>query len=398
MGEVVQDLNPLFQEITVNTTKVRNRFVMPAMQRGGVKNYSPTPEMADILRRCGEGGSGLIICEGAAPDHPSSYWQPIFGTITDTNKDGWRRIAEAVTGTGAIYLMQLWHPGAIRLLAENIPNPYPDHEALSPSGLVQEGRTNGVAMTRKELMEIRDGYVRSAVIAKEIGAHGIEIHAAHGYLLDLFLWHETNVRDDEYGGNTLVERARFPAEIVFAIRAATGPDFIISLRFSQWKEVDYGAKIANSPDDLRPFIALMEQSGVDLFHVSTRRFDKAEWPDLDPRRSLASWVKSMTSKPVIAIGSVGLTTDLAQDIFDDKDPELQVGKDLDRVSLAMEAGDFDFIGVGRAHIANNDFVRLVRDGETARMKTFRKYVDLKDGYENGYVHEGQIVDQSRKRD
>jgi 2,4-dienoyl-CoA reductase-like NADH-dependent reductase (Old Yellow Enzyme family) len=394
---MVQDVDLLFEPLKVNSTIVKNRFVMPAMQRGGVRNYSPTVEMADILKRCGEGGSGIIICEGAAPDHPSSYWQPIFGTITHENKDGWGRIAQAVTRTGAIYLMQLWHPGAIRLLAEGIANPYPDHPALSPSGLVQEGRRNGLAMSRQDLKEIKDGYVASAVIAQQIGANGIEIHAAHGYLLDLFLWHETNLRDDEYGGATLVERARFPAEIVSAIRAATGPDFIISFRFSQWKEVDYGARIADHPDQLKPFIALIENAGADLFHVSTRRFDKPEWPELHAERSLASWVKSMTTKPVIAIGSVGLTTDLAADIFDDEDPELQIDQDLGRVSKAMRSGDFDMIGVGRAHIANNDLVQLVRNRQTSRMKTFRKYVDLKAGYENGYVHEGQIVDQSRKR-
>lgn len=395
---MVQDVDLLFEPIRVNSTVSRNRFVMPAMQRGGVRNYSPTSEMADILQRCGEGGSGIIICEGAAPDHPSSYWQPIFGTITQQNKEGWLRIAQAVTGTGAIYLMQLWHPGAIRLLADGIANPYPDHPALSPSGLVQEGRPNGLAMTPQDLRDIRDGYVNSAMIAQEIGANGIEIHAAHGYLLDLFLWHETNLRDDDYGGATLVERARFPAEIITAIRAATGPDFIISFRFSQWKEVDYGARIADHPDQLRPFIKLIEDAGVDLFHVSTRRFDKPEWPELDAERSLAAWVKSMTTKPVIAIGSVGLTTDLAADIFDDEDPELQVDQDIGRVGQGVRSGDFDLIGVGRAHIANNDFVQLVRNRQTANMKTFRKYVDLKDGYENGYVHEGQIVDQSRKRD
>ena len=71
-----------------------------------------------------------------------------------------------------------------------------------------------------------------------------------------------------------------------------------------------------------PFIQRLERAGVNLFHVSTRRFDAPAWPEFDPERSLASWVKTMTTVPVIAIGSVGLSTDLAQDIFDHQEPEL----------------------------------------------------------------------------
>jgi 2,4-dienoyl-CoA reductase-like NADH-dependent reductase (Old Yellow Enzyme family) len=387
--------DPLFTPVRVNATTARNRFVLPAMQRG-TRDYRPTTGMADTLRRTAEGGSGVIISEGAAPDHPAAYWQPVFGIIGRRTVDDWRRVAHAVLGTGdVVFLMQLWHPGALRLVLDGVPNPYPDHPALSPSGLVQEDRPNGVAMTRRDLEDTKEAYVQSALIAREVGAHGIEVHCAHGYLLDLFLWHETNRRDDEYGGATLAERSAYPAEIVSAIRAATGPDFVISCRFSQWKEVDYGARIAEHPDDLAPFLARMRDAGVDMFHVSTRRFDTVAWPELDTRRSLASWVKTMTDRPVVAIGSVGLTTDLARDIFDNEDPELRVEEDIVRVRSGLEAGDFDLIGVGRAQIANTDLVNRVRDGDFAGMRDFRKYRDLAEAYES-YAHEGQLVDQSRK--
>jgi len=386
--------DPLFSPLLVNKKWIRNRFVLPAMQRK-TRDYAPTLGMADTLRKCAEDGAGLIIAEGAAPDHPAAYWQPVFGIIGQETAEGWRRVAKAVTATGAVFLMQLWHPGALRLVVDGIPNPFPNYPSLSPSGLVQEGRINGLAMTSQDLEDTKAAYVQSAIIAQEVGADGIEVHGAHGYLLDLFLWHETNKREDEYGGATLVERARFPEEIVADIREATGADFIISFRFSQWKEVDYGARIADHPDDLRPFIQRLERAGVNLFHVSTRRFDAPAWPELDPERSLASWVKTMTTVPVIAIGSVGLSTDLAQDIFDDQEPELQVEQDLARVRRGLAAGDFDFIGVGRAQIANTDFVARVRNNQLSDLRNFRKYVDLSEAYES-YVHEGQLVDQSRK--
>jgi 2,4-dienoyl-CoA reductase-like NADH-dependent reductase (Old Yellow Enzyme family) len=391
-----EERDVLFTPITVNGRTLRNRFVMPAMQRGQ-RDYAPTAGMADMLREAAEGGSALIIAEGAAPDHPASYWQPIFGIIGQGTADRWRDVAEAVTTTGdVVFLMQLWHPGALRLVLDGVANPYPDHPSLSPSGLVQEGRPNGRAMTVGELLDTKEAYVEAALIAQEAGAHGVEVHCAHGYLLDLFLWHETNLRDDGYGGPTLAERSRFPAEVIAAIREATGPDFIISVRFSQWKEVDYRARIAQTPEELGTFLARIEEAGADLVHVSTRRFDAPGFPELDPDRSLASWVKSLTSLPVVAIGSVGLSVDMPGDMFDAKEPELQVEADLDAVRRGLEAGDFDLIGVGRAQIANIDFVRRVRDGEFASLRTFRR--EVLDDPDGGYVHEGQLVATSRKTD
>lgn len=391
------DSDPLFSPLRINTKTIRNRFLLPAMQRGS-RNYKPTIGMADTLRRTAERGPGIIISEGAAPDHPAGYWQPAFSILGRDTVDEWEHVAREVLDTGDVtFLMQLWHPGALRLVVDGVPNPYPNQPALSPSGLVQEGRTNGVAMTKQDLQDTKDAYVESALVAQSLGAHGIEVHCAHGYLLDLFFWHETNKRKDEYGGDSLVDRASYPVEIISAIRAATGPGFIISVRFSQWKEVDYGARIAQTPDELAPLIARLEQAGADVFHVSTRRFDAVAWPDIDPYRSLASWVKTMTNRPVIAIGSVGLSTDLASDVFDNQDPMLQVEDDIVRVRRGLNAGDFDVIGVGRAQISNPDFVDRVRHADYSNLVEFRKYRDLAEAYES-YSHEGQLVDQSRKTD
>jgi 2,4-dienoyl-CoA reductase-like NADH-dependent reductase (Old Yellow Enzyme family) len=389
--------DPLFSPLVLNTTPVRNRFYLPAMQRGS-RGYRPTAGMAATLRTTAEQGPGVIITEGAAPEHPAGYWQPAFSILGRDTADDWGLVVREVLGTGdVVVLMQLWHPGALRLVVDGIENPYPEHPAWSPSGLIQEGRPNGVAMTRRDLEDTKNAYVDSARIAQSLGAHGIELHCAHGYLLDLFLWHESNIRTDEYGGDTLAERAAYPAEIIAAIRAATGPDFIVSVRFSQWKEVDYGAKIAQHPDDFGPFLERMEQAGANVFHISARRFDAPGWPELDPRKSVAAWVKTMTDLPVMTIGSVGLSTDLASDVFDDKDPLLQVEDDVIRVRQGLETGDFDMIGVGRAQISNPDFVDRVRRGDYDGLREFRKYRDLAEAYES-YSHEGQLVDQSRKGD
>lgn len=389
--------DPLFTPIVVNGTLVSNRFVLPAMQRG-MSNYAPSPELIGRVGQASAGGSGIIISEGVAPDHPAAYWMPGFGILGHESLDGWRRVADAALSSGdATFLFQLWHPGALRHVVDVPSHPYADYPALSPSGLVQADRPNGEAMTHAQLQETKLAYVQAAQIAQGLGAHGVEVHACHGYLLDLFLWSETNKRKDEYGGATLAERARYPMEIVSAIRAATSPDFIISFRFSQWKEVDYGAKIASHPDELAPFLSGLEKAGVDVFNVSTRRFDSVEWPELAPSRSLPSWVKGMTSRPVIAVGGVGLSTDIARNLFDGQDPELQVVDDLNRVRDGVARSDFDLIGVGRAQIANARFVHQVREGRFTELNPFRRELLFAE-YDDDFTMEGQLVDESRKSD
>jgi 2,4-dienoyl-CoA reductase-like NADH-dependent reductase (Old Yellow Enzyme family) len=116
----------------------------------------------------------------------------------------------------------------------------------------------------------------------------VELHAAHGFLLDQFLWPGTNLRTDRYGGPAITDRAAFVAEAAEAVRAATGPDFVVSIRISQWKESDYDARIVEEPDQLGQLIPMLRSAGADIFHVSTRRFWTPEWDGSD--LGLAGWV------------------------------------------------------------------------------------------------------------
>src|SRR6185503_7042364 len=236
--------------------------------------------------------------------------------------DAWGRVVEAVRSEGAAFFQQIWHPGSMRKVASG--HPLADYPAFSPSGLIQGGRPNGRAMTREDLEELKAAYVRAARDARSLGADGIEVHSAHGYLLDQFLWAETNRREDEYGGATLAQRARYSAEIVAAMRAAVGESFVISYRFSQFKEVDYGACVASSPQDLQGMLTLLRASGVDMFNVSSRRFRKPEWPEHPhPDYSIAEWAKSMTDAPVMTCGSVGVNVEMFANLFDDEEPSQQ---------------------------------------------------------------------------
>lgn len=383
----------LFTPFTIRNTTFRNRFVMPAMQRGFVANGVPSDRMIEYLRARGEGGVGLIISEGSAPNHPSGYWQDVLCMLTPEHLPQWEKLIVAVKSTGAKFFQQIWHPGALREVAEHLPQA--SYPTLSPSGLIQKGRPSGRAATYDELQEIKAAYVQGAINAGRLGADGVELHACHGYFLDQFLWHETNIREDMYGGATLAERARFPAEIAAAIRAEVGRDFIISFRFSQFKEADYTARIAETPEDLRDMLAVMRKAGVDVFNVSARRFYQPAWPERNDHLGFAGWAKSLTDAAVISVGSVGLDKDWTQDLLDNQDPGARVLRDLQEVARCVEAGEFDLIGVGRTQIANWDFVKKVREGRLDEIQLFKKsqhLADFVDGWEIGAVAEYRVTE------
>ena len=267
-------------------------------------------------------------------------------------------------------IIQLAHEGAIRV--ENSGGPAPEYPTLSPSGLTQRACPNGQAASLEQLDELRDAYVRSALLAKEIGADGVEIHCAHGYFLDQFLWIETNVRTDRYGGKTVAERARFIIEITEDIRKAVGPDFIITLRISQWKEVCYKARIVDTPEELGALIRNLEAAGVDVFNISTRYFHNPEWPERNPRLGLAGWVRSYTQKPIIAVGSVGLSVDVMDTFFSTESIESHAEQSITALEHRLRENEFDLISVGRSCIGDPPFVSKVQAGNFGGIRAFTR--------------------------
>jgi 2,4-dienoyl-CoA reductase-like NADH-dependent reductase (Old Yellow Enzyme family) len=369
------DRSPLFTPFRLGSLALSNRFVMPAMQRGMCEHGRPKPELAAYYVRRAEGGVPLIIGESAAIDHPSATAQRSAAWLTPATRDAWARCVDAVRGAGGQMLLQLWHEGAVRN----------DRQALSPSGLVHAGKANGRPMTLTEMKAIGEGFVRSARIARKIGAAGVEVHCAHGYLLDQFMWHDSNIRGDGYGGPDIADRVRFPAEIVGAIRAECGPDFLISLRFSQWKEVDYGARVAADPAELGRMVTILGEAGADVLHCSTRRFWEVEWAG-DPR-NLAGWVKALAGLPTITVGSVGLDTDVMTTFVEAIDPGPRIAEAVVELEARLAAGEFDLIAIGRALIGDPDFVKKLANGDHAAIRTFSRADLGKPEWDTAIVHE-----------
>ena len=350
---------PMFEPLVIRQLSLPNRFVLPAMQRGWCEDGVPEAGLADYYVARVRGGAGLIISEATAIDHPSATGQNAAAKLNSRSEEAWRRTIGAVKDAGGNMFMQLFHEGALR--------PEGMEGTLSPSGLAWSGKINGRPASRAELDEIRDAYVEAALKAQEFGADGVEIHAAHGFLLDQFCWLETNRREDGLGGTDLAERLKFPLEVIRAIRAAAGPDFVLGWRFSQWKEVDFNARLFESHEELRTAIVAWEEAGIDLFHASTRRFYLPEWQGSD--LGLAGWTTKVGTKPVIAVGSVGVR-DLLFGPEQDPDALDPLGS-LEELARRFVRGDFALVAVGRAMIADPDWVNKLREGRFEAIEPFR---------------------------
>ena len=296
-----EDVTDLFRPLNVRSMTIPNRFAMAPMTRQASPGGVPGPDVAAYYGRRAAGGVGLIITEGVRlPDPAAGFPESVPTLAGDDVLAGWRRVTDAVHANGAVIAAQLWHQGAERSDADGV-------AAVSPSGVNGLGEAKGRALASDELPGVAGQFAVAARNARDAGFDAVEIHGAHGYLLDEFLWEKTNLRTDGYGGS-LAARTRFPAEVVAAVRAAVGEDFPIVFRFSQWKATDYQATIAGDPTELQEVLAPLVDAGVDVFHPSTRRHYAAAFPDSDPVLSLAGWTKKVTGSPVIAVGSVGLDT------------------------------------------------------------------------------------------
>ncbi|MGY4708694.1 oxidoreductase [Mycolicibacterium sp. CBM1] len=344
----------LFAPLSIGSLTLHNRFAMAPMTRGASPGGVPGPDVAAYYARRAAGGTALIITEGVRIPHPAAGWPDAIPNLAgDEVLRGWRAVADAVHAEGGAIAAQLWHQGVARGVHDG------DRTAqlpVSPSGIDLSGNTLGRALTAEELPALAQAYAEAAANARAAGFDAVEIHGAHGYLLDEFLWAQTNRRTDGYGGS-LTARTRFPAEVVAAVRAAVGPAFPIIYRFSQWKVNHYDARIAETPADLDRLLAPLVNAGVDVLHPSTRRHYLPGFPDADPQLSLAGWTKKLTGLPVIAVGSVGLQTEFRPGASGPIPPS-----PVDRVLDAFDAGEFDIVAIGRALLADPAWVNRLHDG------------------------------------
>lgn len=341
-----------------------NRVVMAPMTRYFSPDRIPGDDVVAYYARRAEHGVGLIITEGAFIPHPAAgFADTIPALYGEDALAGWRKVTDAVHVHGGKIAAQLWHIGS-----QFLPGGSEGHEAehVSASGLAGPDQPIGISLSSGEIDRLVDAYASAALNSKNAGFDGIELHGAHGYLIDGFFWAGSNQRSDRYGGS-LVARTRFGAEVVRECRERCGADFPIILRFSQWKNADYNARLAETPQELEAFLAPLVDAGVDIFDCSTRRFWEPAFAEGE--MGLAGWTKKLSGKPTMTVGSVGLTTDLFGSLGDQG---AQTAANLAQLMAMFERGDFDLVGIGRMLITHPDWIAKVSRGEHDTLAPFSK--------------------------
>jgi 2,4-dienoyl-CoA reductase-like NADH-dependent reductase (Old Yellow Enzyme family) len=356
----------LFEPFALGPLQLRNRIVMAPMTRSFSPGGVPGPDVAAYYKRRAEGGVGLIVTEGTYVPHPSAGFDSrvphLYG---DEALAGWRRVVEEVHSVGGRIFPQLWHVGMVYGPGQSEPGGI---QAVGPSGLKKPGEAVTEPMSQAEIDAVIEAFGQAALHAKRLGFDGLELHGAHGYLIDQFFWAGTNQRTDKYGGD-IAERTRFAVEIIQEVRRQVGKDFPLTLRFSQWKLQDFEARLARSPVELEAFLRPLTDAGVDLFHCSTRRFWQPEFEGSD--LNLAGWTKKLTGKPTITVGSVTLNDEVMKSFATDETAGVA---GIDDLLARLQRSEFDLVAIGRSLIVNPAWAQKVKAGSMSELRPFNRSV------------------------
>ena len=359
------DASILFQPFSSPKLDLPNRIVMAPMTRNMSPDGVPGEANAAYYARRAAADVGLIVSEGTVIDRPASRNQHAIPFFHGQDAlAGWQAVIDAVHEAGGKMGPQIWHTGAAPS-----PTKFPPEGPLdSPSGRFAPDKPVGEPMSEEDIADTVAAFAKAAAASKALGFDTLELHGAHGYLIDEFFWPGTNDRTDRYGGETLPERARFAGEVVAAVREAVGPGYPIILRLSQWKQQDYEARLAPTPQEMEAWLSPLADAGVDIFHCSQRRFWEPEFPDQDGEQGLnfAGWAKKITGLPTISVGSVGLEGDF----FGSFRGKSSATSGIEPLVERMEKGEFDLIAVGRALLADAEWAAKIRDGRADELRSF----------------------------
>lgn len=356
--------NNLFQPFQLKSLHLKNRFVMAPMTRSFSPQGIPTSDVASYYGRRAAADVGLILSEGTVinrvsssndPDVPHFYGQEAL--------EGWQKVINEVHQTGGSMGPQIWHMG---IMPDHHSGWRPSSPFEGPSSYNSPGLANGRAMTTEDIASAIQAYGDAAAEAQRLGFDCVELHGAHGYLIDQFFWKATNNRTDSYGGETLAERSKFAIDVIKEVRRRVGEDFAVIIRLSQWKPADYQYKLAQTPQEMEQWLLPLSEAGVDIFHCSQRRFWEPEFDGSD--LNFAGWAKKITGKPTITVGSVGLDGEfLAAFAGESSQPS-----PLDELLRRYDRGDFDLVAVGRALLADPQWVQKIGQNQVDKLKGFSK--------------------------
>lgn len=281
-----------FAPFALGPISLPNRFIRSGANEMMTHETVPTRSLLEFHRRIAAGGTGMttLAYVSVSPDGRTFESQ---GVMSARSLPHYRAIAEAVHAEGGRISAQITHAGSF-VQHKRLSTP----RAMSASGGIDQmgmmmGRFFQRAMTAADMKQVRDEFVAAARMAREAGFDAVELHMGHGYLLNQFLSPLSNRRRDAYGGSA-ENRARFPAEVLAAVKDAVGSDLAILAKINLHDGVKKGATVEDAVITAR----LLEKAGVDMLVLSGGRNIESPWAifnsslPLDDMAALSPGLKS----------------------------------------------------------------------------------------------------------
>jgi len=339
-------LDSLFSPTHIGNVQLHNRVALAPMTRvSATAEGVPTERMRSYYRTFAEVGFALLITEGTYIDHHTSQgylFQP--GIANAAQCEAWRQVVDGVHATGAKFFAQLMHAGSQSQGNSHINTTW-GPSAVRPKG-EQLGmyRGSGPFQTPQEMMgehigQVRSSFVNAALLGRDAGFDGVEIHGANGYLLDAFLTDYLNTRTDDYGGS-VANRVRLAAEVCADVVAVVGDDISVGIRVSQGKVSDSDHRWSGGEDDAAVIFPALADTGIDYVH--TTEYRSLEPAFADGGKTLAALAKQYCKLSVIVNGSLDDPRDAAR---------------------MIASGDADVVALGKPALANRDWPMRVRTGQ-----------------------------------
>ncbi|WP_318504058.1 FAD-dependent oxidoreductase [Bacillus sp. T3] len=340
----------MFKEGQIGSLTLKNRIVMPPMGTNLAGSEGEvTDELIAYYEERAKGGTGLIIVEFTCIDY--EYGKGFIRQLRlddDRFIPGINKIANAVQKYGAKVFVQIHHAG--RQSNSALIN---GKQIVAPSNVTCAAVGEAPReLTTVEVKELVNKFVQTAIRCKEAGIDGVEVHGAHGYLINQFLSPEANVRNDQYGGS-FENRMRFIEEIIVGIKEKCGKDYPVTVRLSADEFVEGGIDLELGKDISR----YLEKLGIDGLHISCGTYDSMDRIIESPlfeqgwRVYLAEEIKKVVKIPVITVGSI-------------REPQF--------VENILSEGRADFVAIGRGLIAEPEWVNKAMEG---RVDEIRKCIN-----------------------
>ena len=295
----------LFTQFNIKDFTLNNRIgVAPMTRMSAAKDSIPRQDVFDFLVHRAKNGASIIYTEAIVTDYESAQGYPGQSRILNQHQiDAWKPVVQEIQKEGSIAIMQMFHCGRMAW-----PEINPANRIIAPSSLTPEQENplteapypSPESMSQFDIEHVITGFVETAKGAVEAGFNGIEIHGAHGYLINQFLSSYSNNRTDTYGGS-VENRCRFANEIIQAVKKVIPDNKLLMFRISNWGVADMEVSLFDTKDEYQEIIKRLSDEPIDVISVSTYEFNQKAF---GTNKTMAQLTREVTELPIFICGSI----------------------------------------------------------------------------------------------